>query len=98
MAKSFEGHRPGPGWEQVAEVEDEQPWLIFVRTGEDWTSVKVVAVGRAPNKANYWLGWNGKTFARQADLVKLLKRPVLLGAVERELRAHTARLCALELL
>lgn len=79
------------GWDQVAVVQDEQPWLVFVRVNEGtvWLTVKVVADGDAPTKANYWLGWNGKQFARHADVAKLLHRPVLLAAVEQALRTYS---------
>jgi hypothetical protein len=44
--------------------------------------VKVSAVGRAPRKANYWLSWDGKKFARGKDIAIMASgRPKLLAAV-----------------
>jgi hypothetical protein len=58
---------------------------VFVRenANSEWLSVKVVADGRAPNKANYWLGWNGKRFAQQGDGFTIMQqRQTLLGSVK----------------
>jgi hypothetical protein len=87
--KRYYGYKPaGPEWSQIAVVDDEQRWLVFVRPDAlgDWDSVKVVADGRAREKANYWLGWNGLRWARHGDLVALMRRPSLLAEVEQRLR------------
>jgi hypothetical protein len=75
---------------QIGVVQDGVEWLVYMRpgSGNGWDSVKVVANGRAPTKANYWLGWNGSRFASQHGLVMLLKRPVLAAGVEKLLVAR----------
>jgi hypothetical protein len=84
--KNYRGNKPdGDGWEIVGAVEDDLRWLVFVRenANSEWLSVKVVADGRAPNKANYWLGWNGKRFAQQGDGFTIMQqRQTLLGSVK----------------
>lgn len=61
-------------------------WLVAKRkkptNDTDWRMVKVSAVGRAPRKANYWLSWDGKRFARGKDIAIMASgRPKLLAAV-----------------
>ena len=90
--KMYKGKKPRTaGWEQIGEVENECRWLVFVKDGakSEWMTVKVVADGRAPSKANYWLGWNGKRFAQQQDAFAIMqRRPELLRAVERLIEGH----------
>jgi hypothetical protein len=76
------------GWEQIAQIEDDVRWFVFVKDSPDseWITVKLVADGRVPCKANYWLGWNGLRWARHGDLVALMRRPSLLAEVEQRLR------------
>lgn len=95
MAKRYSGKKPRDDcWRQIGTVEDKPDWLVFIRpaTDSDWMSVKVVADGRAVGKANYWLGWNGSRFSRQADLVLLMDRPKVLQGVEHLLRDETSGL------
>ena len=61
-------------------------WLVAKRkkptNDTGWRMVKVSAVGRAPRKANYWLSWDGKRFARGKDIAIMASgRPKLLAAV-----------------
>lgn len=91
--KMYKGKKPRTsGWEQIGEVENDCRWLVFVKDSPDseWMTVKVVAVDRAPSKANYWLGWNGKRFAQQQDAFAIMQhRPELLRAAERMLEGHS---------
>lgn len=85
--RKYKGKKPRTeGWEQIAAIEDEVRWLVFVKDNPDseWMTVKVVADGRAQGKANYWLGWNGKHFANFKDMLALVQhRPELLREVGR---------------
>jgi len=58
-------------------------WLLFSRPGQKgWTMLKLVADGKAPTKANYWLGWDGRRFARSKDHALLQEnRPQLRKAL-----------------
>ena len=48
----------------------------------NWRMVKVAAAGSVPRKANYWLSWDGKRFARGKDIAIMASgRPELLAAV-----------------
>lgn len=88
--KNIKGKRPRTGgWSEVGTVEDSgQCWIVFIRPDEEWSTVKVVADGYAPTKANYWLGWNGSRFSRATDLVALAQqRPAVLEGLERVLRS-----------
>jgi hypothetical protein len=91
--KNYSGKKPrASGWREAGVVEGDVRWLVFVRENSDseWTTVKVVADGRAPAKANYWLGWNGSRFGRHADLVSLAQqRPAVLEGVEKGLRSDS---------
>jgi len=84
--KNYRGNKPhGDGWELVGTVEDDLRWFVFVRenANSEWLSVKVVADGKAPNKAIYWLGWNGKRFAQQGDGFTIMQqRQTLFGNVK----------------
>jgi hypothetical protein len=90
--KMYKGKKPRTGgWEQIGEVENDCRWFVFVKDNPDseWMTVKVVAADRAPSKANYWLGWNGKHFANFKDMLALVQhRPELLRAVERMLEGY----------
>ena len=65
--KTYSGNIPhGSQWSIVGTCKDSDmtKWLIFRATQEhsqEWVTVKVVAHGRAQNKANYWFGENLKT-------------------------------------
>lgn len=87
--KKYMGNRPeGFDWLEIGVVEDEGVrWLVFIRPDEEWSTVKVVADGRALGKANYWLGWDGSRFGRHADLARLAQYlPAVFAAVERVLK------------
>lgn len=66
-------------------------WCIFRdREGAkgNWCEVRVVAVGAAPNKASYWLGWNRaeRRLRKGGDCLKLVThRPALAELVSAEL-------------
>jgi hypothetical protein len=86
MEKRYLGNKPETDdWNFLGSIEADGNWFVYVRPDPvtEWTSVKVVADGRAPRKANYWLGWNGQRFSsRHADLPRLLIRSALARAVE----------------
>jgi hypothetical protein len=85
MAKRYLGHKPKTDdWDFLGPIEADGKWLVYIRPDQEseWSSVKVVADGRAVGKANYWLGWNGHRFSRQSDLPLLLLRSSLAKAVE----------------
>lgn len=92
MGKMYAGNLPkdGEGWEQVGKCmdSDDVEWLVFSKPQDhtpDWMTFKIVANGRAQNKANYWLVKNAVTgqigFAR--DYVHMQdSRPELHAQVE----------------
>jgi hypothetical protein len=91
MGKMYVGNPPSEedGWDRVGMCKDDNvEWLVFNRSQEhsiDWSTYKIVANGRAQNKANYWLVRNNKTgqigFAR--DYVYMREnRPELHAQVE----------------
>jgi hypothetical protein len=87
--KRYLGHKPKTDdWSFLGAVKADGDWLVYVRPdpSNGWSSVKVVADGRALGKANYWLGWNGQRFSRHADLPLLLQRGDLAKAVEAMLK------------
>lgn len=68
MSKMFAGNPPaGEGWRQIGKCwdsDEEVEWMVFSRQQDhapEWVTVKVVANGRARNKANYWLVKNIET-------------------------------------
>ena len=68
MGKMYAGNPPadGDGWIQVGKCldGDEVEWLVFSKAQEhtpDWMTYKIVANGRARNKANYWMVRNAST-------------------------------------
>lgn len=86
--RNYKGKVPRTeGWDYIAAIEEESVrWFVFMKDNPDneWLTVKVVADGRVPFKANYWLGWNGKRFAQVQDTFAIMqRRPELLKAVER---------------
>jgi len=91
--KMYKGGLPrARGWEKIGVIEQDVRWLLFVKddADNDWVSVKVVADGRAPKKANYWLGWNGSRFSWRTDMVSLVQqRPDLLDSVEKMMEGYS---------
>lgn len=91
--KMYKGKKPrADGWEQIGAIEQDTCWRVFVRESADtdWITVKVAADGRAPKKANYWLGWDGKRFSWRTDMVALVQqRPELLKRVEQMLEGYS---------
>ena len=68
MGKMYAGNLPqaDEGWNQIGKCwdSDEVEWLVFSKAQEhtpDWLTYKIVANGRARNKANYWLVRNAST-------------------------------------
>ena len=68
MGKMYAGNPPadGDGWSQVGKCFDGDgvEWLVFSKAQKhtpDWCTYKIVANGRAANKANYWLTGNKLT-------------------------------------
>lgn len=87
IARLFKGLPPEKeGWRKIGECEDEGlRWLVFAgprgeatASTEQWTPVKVVSAGEAPNKANYHCAWNGRRLADTKCAELMLKnRPGL---------------------
>lgn len=68
MGKMYVGKMPetGDGWSYVGLCKDADSveWMVFRKPQEhtpDWATYKIVANGRARNKANYWLVRNSRT-------------------------------------
>lgn len=92
MGKMYRGNMPdeAEGWRKTGSFVDKDAleWIVFVRAqahSPDWVFHKIVANGRAENKANYWLAKNTETgqigYAR--DFVHMrTNRPELHKAVE----------------
>ena len=64
------------GWIRIGDVGkcDGVRWVIYRKaqpTSDEWDYIKVVADGRVPRKANYWLSWNGTRFGMGGDFSKL---------------------------
>jgi hypothetical protein len=92
MSKMYLGQIPSlaDGWEKIGECldDDRVKWLVFKKPQEhsdEWITYKVVADGRAINKANYWLARNDATgqigFARDYAFMSE-KRPKLREEVD----------------
>ena len=90
MSRNWKGQKPiGDQWTEIDVINaygikwgiSMQPYLP---TG--WATFKVYAIGKAPNKANYWGTWNGQRTSRGRELgVMADNRPVLLVLVEKAL-------------
>jgi hypothetical protein len=94
--RSFRGNDPkGTEWRLVGEVADSadaSPWRLWVRAndGTDWLTIKLAAIGAAPNKGNYWWGWlpSSARCNRARDWMTLVEnRPLLADAVKKALLA-----------
>ena len=93
MGKMYAGKVPSTeeNWshiETVVDPSDKTKWMVFSKAQEhtpDWVTYKIVANGRAENKANYWLVRNLTTgqlgFARDFAIMRE-KRPALHAQVE----------------
>jgi len=96
MGRMYAGRMPDAdeGWEHVGTCRDADgmEWLVFSKSQKhtpDWLTYKVVANGRARDKANYWLVRNAITgrivFSR--DYVNMrLNRPELYAQVDEILK------------
>ena len=81
----FAGNPPGDRWQQLGIVrEDEHRFRVFARKAPTgWTDIKLVATDPTPLKANYWLGWDGKRWARCKDQTAIMARcPSLIPDLE----------------
>jgi len=93
MMKTYLGQVPNlaEGWQLIEKYQDDEgvTWLVFRKAQEhtpDWSTYKVAAEGRAPNKANYWLVRNDKTgqIGLAKDFALMRKtRPQLHAQIER---------------
>lgn len=93
MGKMYAGKVPSSdeAWKHIQTVldpSDQTNWMVFSKAQEhtaDWITYKIVAKGRAQNKANYWLVRNSTTgqigFARDFAIMRET-RPSLHAQVE----------------
>lgn len=88
MTQKFRGNAPATDeWMHLHSFHHEDlDWFLFFRVKENsagWISGKLVVDGKAPRKANYWLGWRDGRFARTRDAGSLyIGRPELYEQVE----------------
>lgn len=85
-ARLYAGVMPEEGgrWEEVGQVWDGGVrWRVFwdhEKVVSGWHEARVIAVGEAPNKASYWLGWSieQRRLRRGGDGLKMAThRPAL---------------------
>jgi hypothetical protein len=72
MTQKFRGNAPVTDeWMHLHSFHHEDlDWRLFFRVKDQsggWISGKLVVDGKAPRKANYWLGWRDGRFARTRD-------------------------------
>lgn len=98
MGKTYSGQIPtGDDWAKVGECfMDGVEWHAFRKQqghDPDWSTYKVCANGRAPNKANYWFVRNDRTgqlgFAKDFAIMRD-KRPDLHAQIEKILKGGSA--------
>ena len=88
MTQKFKGNAPVTDeWMHLHSFHHEDlDWRLFFRVKDQsggWISGKLVVEGKAPRKANYWLGWRDGRFARTRDAGTLYTgRQVLYEQVE----------------
>jgi hypothetical protein len=85
--KTYRGNHPSRDWDLLGTTSDVSgDWCVYTKAQNtsDWLSVKVVAKGRCPGGANYWLSWSGTRLANGCDIARIAQhRPELLAAVRR---------------
>jgi len=86
-AQNFRGNAPATDeWMHLHSFHHEDlDWRLFfrVRDPSGWISGKLVVDGKAPRKANYWLGWRDGRLARTRDAGSLyIGRPELYEQIE----------------
>ena len=71
MTQKFRGNAPVTDeWMHLHSFHHEDlDWSLFfrVRDQSGWISGKLVVDGKAPRKANYWIGWRDGRLARTRD-------------------------------
>ena len=73
MTQKFKGNAPDPHNEEWIHLHtfrhEDLDWRLFLRGSDDrgWTNGKLVVDGKAPRKANYWIGWRDGRLARTRD-------------------------------
>ena len=87
MTQKFRGNAPATDeWMHLHSFHHEDlDWRLFfrVRDQSGWISGKLVVDGKAPRKANYWLGWRHGRLARTRDAGTLYTgRPELYEQIE----------------
>lgn len=61
--RMYSGNAPSTEWECVEVFNsDRLVWHLYrnEEVKDKWWNFKLVAALRAPGKANYWFGWNGR--------------------------------------
>lgn len=102
MSRMFTGNLPGAdeGWGRIGTFTDSVgiEWLIFAKAQEHdpaWCTYKIVANGKAENKANYWLVRKDDTgqlgYAHDYAIMRK-NRPDLHAYVEQLFAARTKNL------
>jgi hypothetical protein len=70
-SKKYTGSIPrGEKWGAVDDfMIGKNEWEVFIDTSATsiWVDVKVVCIGRAAKKANYWFKWNGERMSECTD-------------------------------
>ena len=74
MTQKFKGNAPDPHNEEWIHLHtfrhEDLDWRLFFRVKDQsggWISGKLVVEGKAPRKANYWIGWRDGRLARTRD-------------------------------
>ena len=71
MTQKFRGNAPVTDeWMHLHSFHHEDlDWRLYFRVKDQsgWISGKLVVDGRAPRKANYWIGWRDGRLARTRD-------------------------------
>ena len=72
MTQKFKGNAPVTDeWMHLHSFHYEDlDWRLFFRVKDQsggWISGKLVVEGKAPRKANYWIGWRDGRLARTRD-------------------------------
>ena len=83
---------PSEEWTKVGDVTCEalNTWSVYRKNLDweaDWVPLKVVAQMPVPNKANYYMKWNGERLSGEKDAILLAEhRPDLCDAIVEKLR------------
>ena len=66
----YKGNKPQDDYELIGEIiANKKSWEVYKKDNDNWINYKIIAIGKARGKANYWMSFSeeSKSLKRSND-------------------------------